>query len=53
MFNPTRAQVAFFIAVVVGLIVGKLIKNFKIGFAIAIVLGLLLAFGNRNKNKRS
>jgi len=49
MFNPTRAQVAFFIAVVIGLVLGKLIKNFKIGFAIAIVLGLLLAFGNRNK----
>ncbi|MEO7312982.1 MAG: hypothetical protein ABIX01_21530 [Chitinophagaceae bacterium] len=52
MFNPTRAQVAFFIAVVAGVIIGKLIKNFKIGFAIAIILGLLLSFGNRNKNRK-
>jgi len=51
MFNPTRAQVAFFIAVVVGLIVGKLIKNFKVAFAMAIIIGLFLAFGSSKKKK--
>lgn len=52
MFNPTRAQVAFFIAVVIGLIVGKLIKNFKVAFAFAIIIGLLIAFGNPGKRNR-
>ncbi|MES2775027.1 MAG: hypothetical protein V4722_12625 [Bacteroidota bacterium] len=52
MFNPTRAQVAFFIAVVIGVVLGKLIKNFKVAFAIAIILGLLIAFGAGKKKRR-
>lgn len=42
MFNPTRSEVLFIAAIVIGLILGKLIKNFKVAFAITIVL--MLAF---------
>jgi hypothetical protein len=49
MFNPTRAQLAFVIAVVVGLVLGKLIKNFKVAFAIAVLVGLFVTFGTTRK----
>lgn len=49
MFNPTRSQIYFVIAVVIGLVVGKLIKNFKIGMIIAILLGTLMVFGRKRK----
>jgi hypothetical protein len=49
MFNPTRSQVAFAVAVFGGLIVGKLIKNFKVGMILAVILGLLLAFSWKRK----
>jgi len=51
MFNPTKSQIYFVLAIVIGLIVGKLIKNFKLGFGIAIVLGLMMAVGNAKKKK--
>lgn len=37
-------------AVVVGFVLGKVLKNFKVGFAIALVLGLLFAI-NMKKRK--
>ncbi len=49
MFNPTRAQIYFAVAVLVGVIVGRLIKNFKIGMIIAILLGTLMTFGLKRK----
>lgn len=49
MFSFTRAQLAFVIAVVVGLVLGKLIKNFKVAFAVAVLAGLLVTFGTRKR----
>ena len=38
MFNPTRSQIFFVLAIVIGLVIGKLIKNFKVAFAITLIL---------------
>ena len=38
MFNPTRSQLLFVAAIVIGLVIGKLIKNFKVAFAITVIL---------------
>jgi F0F1-type ATP synthase assembly protein I len=47
-----RPEVLFFIAVILGVVVGKLIKNFKIGMFLGLLLGALLAFGaGRNMRK--
>jgi hypothetical protein len=51
MFNPTRSQVYFVLAMLIGLVIGKLIKNFKVAFAISVIL--LVAFSISFKKKRS
>ncbi len=49
MFNLTRSQWQLLGALVVGLVLGKILKNFKVGFAIALVLGLLFAVNIKKK----
>ena len=44
-----RYEIATIIALAVGFIVGKLIKNFKLGFAIAIVIGVAFAVGSKRR----
>ncbi len=36
-------------AIVVGFVLGKILKNFKVGFAIALILGLLFAINMKKK----
>lgn len=43
MFNLSRGQWLLIGALILGYVIGKIIKNFKVGFAIALVLGLLFA----------
>jgi|688.fasta_scaffold182471_2 hypothetical protein len=50
MLDLTRGQWIMIGAVVVGFVLGKVLKNFKVGFAIALVLGLLFAI-NMKKRK--
>jgi F0F1-type ATP synthase assembly protein I len=50
MFNPTRSQLIFVAAIVIGLILGKLIKNYKVAFAIAIIL--IVGFSINFKKKK-
>jgi F0F1-type ATP synthase assembly protein I len=47
-----RPEVLFFIAVILGVVVGKLIKNFKVGMFLGLLLGALLAFGAGRSIKR-
>ena len=49
MFDLTKSQWLLISAIVVGFVLGKLLKNFKVGFAIALVLGLLFAVNMRKK----
>ncbi|HSC52209.1 MAG TPA: hypothetical protein VLC98_01210 [Phnomibacter sp.] len=46
-----RPEVLFFIAVVIGLVLGKLIKNFKWGMLAGVLIAALLAFGAKPKPK--
>jgi hypothetical protein len=46
-----RPEVLFFIATIIGLIIGKLIKNFKWGMLIGIVVAALIAFGAKPQKK--
>jgi hypothetical protein len=48
-----RPEVLFFIAAVVGYVIGKLIKNFKWGFLMGIIVAAIYAFatGPRHKDK--
>ncbi len=50
MFDLSRGQWIMIGAVVTGFVLGKILKNFKVGFAIALVLGLLFAV-NMKKRK--
>lgn len=50
MLDLTRGQWIMIGAVVVGFVLGKVLKNFKVGFAIALILGLLFAI-NMKKRK--
>jgi F0F1-type ATP synthase assembly protein I len=52
MINPSRSQFAFIVAIVVGLLLGKLIKNFKIAFVVALLVGVLITFGGSAFKKR-
>lgn len=36
-------------AIVVGFVLGKMLKNFKVGFALALVLSLLFAVNMRKR----
>jgi hypothetical protein len=49
MFDLTRSQWLLIGAIVVGFVLGKILKNFKVGFAIALVLGLLFAVNMKRK----
>lgn len=49
MFDLTRSQWYLIAAIVLGFILGKVLKNFKVGFAIALILGLLFAINKRRK----
>ncbi|MCU0405267.1 MAG: hypothetical protein MUE99_12045 [Chitinophagaceae bacterium] len=49
MFDLTRSQWLLIGAIVVGFVLGKILKNFKVGFAIALVLGLLFAVNMKKK----
>jgi hypothetical protein len=49
MFGLNRYQLLMFGAVAVGFILGKILKNFKVGFAIALVIGLLFAANMKRK----
>lgn len=52
MFNITRHQVLFAAAILIGLLIGKLIKNFKIAIIIVIIIGGLIAIKWPKSNKR-
>jgi hypothetical protein len=49
MFDLTRSQWLLLGATVIGFVLGKILKNFKVGFAIALVLGLLFAVNMKKK----
>ena len=46
-----RREIGFAIAIIVGLIIGKMIKRMSIGFFVALLLILLvfMTFGNKRK----
>jgi tetrahydromethanopterin S-methyltransferase subunit B len=46
-----RPEVLFFIAALVGYIIGKLIKNFKWGFFIGIIVAAIYAFVTSPRSK--
>jgi hypothetical protein len=49
-FNKMRRpEVLFFIAIALGLVLGKLIKNFKVGFFLGIILAIAFAFSFRKR----
>ena len=48
-----KPELLFFIAVVGGMIVGKLIRNFNVGLLLGIILGALMAFLSRPSKKNS
>jgi uncharacterized membrane protein YbjE (DUF340 family) len=50
MFNPTRSQVYFVVAIVVGLVLGKLIKNFKVAFAVTLILLIAFSFSFKRRD---
>ena len=49
MFGLNRYQLLMFAAVAAGFILGKILKNFKVGFAIVLVISLLLAANMKRK----
>jgi hypothetical protein len=51
MFNPTRSQIYFVLAIVIGLVLGKLIKNFKVAFAITLILMIVFSFSFKRRDK--
>lgn len=50
MFDLTRTQWLLIGSMVIGFVLGKILKNFKVGFVLALVLGLLFAV-NMKKRK--
>lgn len=46
-----RPEVLFFIAAVVGMIIGKLIKNFKFGMLAGIMIAAIFAFVSKPRKK--
>lgn len=51
MFNPTREQIYFIVAIVLGLVIGKLIKNYKVAFGITIIILVILALKPRKRKE--
>jgi membrane protein implicated in regulation of membrane protease activity len=49
MFDFTRGQWLMIGALIIGFVLGKILKNFKVGFAIALVLSLLFAVNMKRK----
>ncbi len=49
MFGLTRVQWLLIGAIIIGFVLGKLLKNFKVGFAIALVLSLLFAINFKRR----
>lgn len=49
MFDFTRGQWLMIGALIIGFVLGKILKNFKVGFAIAVVLSLLFAVNMKRK----
>jgi membrane protein implicated in regulation of membrane protease activity len=49
MFQLTKGQWLMIAAIVVGFVLGKMLKNFKVGFALALVLSLLFAVNMRKR----
>ncbi|MCA0381756.1 MAG: hypothetical protein LCH58_06325 [Bacteroidetes bacterium] len=47
-----RPEILLIIAAVSGLIIGKLIKNFRWGFLIGVIIAALYAFGKPYKKQR-
>lgn len=50
--DTKRGEIAFIFAIVLGLLLGFLIKRIKIGIIIGVVLGLLILFTGRLRSKR-
>jgi membrane protein implicated in regulation of membrane protease activity len=49
MFQFTKGQWLMIAAIIVGFVLGKILKNFKVGFALALVLSLLFAVNMRKR----
>jgi uncharacterized membrane protein (UPF0136 family) len=47
-----RPEVLFFVAVIGGLIMGKLIKNFKVGMLVGLFVAGIYAFVSRPSKKK-
>lgn len=50
--DTTRGEVAFFFAIVIGLLLGLAIRKIKIGILIGIALGLLIVFAGALRSSR-
>lgn len=49
MFDLTRGQWIMIGAIVLGFVLGKILKNFKVAFALALVLGLLFTVSMKKR----
>jgi hypothetical protein len=49
MFGLSRGQILLIGAMLLGFVLGKILKNFKVGFAIALVLSLLFAINFKRR----
>lgn len=49
----TRGEMSFFVAILLGLVIGTLIKKVRLGLMLGLIIGLFIVFTNslRNKNK--
>lgn len=50
--DTTRGEMAFIIAIVMGLLLGYFVKNIRIGIIIGIVFGLLILFTGMLRSKK-
>ncbi len=48
-----KPEVLFFIAVIIGLIIGKLIKNFKWGMLVGLFVAAIFAFAGPAQKSKS
>jgi len=50
--DTTRGELAFYVAIVLGIALGLFIKRIRIGLVIGLILGLLIVFSGLLRNNR-
>ncbi len=51
-FGIRRGEMAFFVAILLGLIIGTLIKKVRLGLMLGLIIGLGIVFLNNFRGKR-